>query len=262
MSRPTSSPEFTPAWEITTARLSAWRNRTKNIPTGKSIFIWIRAWTACGICPVFRTCCSVSAFQRRRARTPAEEGAAGLCGVAVGRRRREHSFDFGHRSHFCCQLRSINARQRFCTDFGVLVIHMSDKRGAFNRSMQRRTETLEASLRRGFFGPSTRHSEKWARQPDLQQRVRGRGMRGRPREVLELPKNRLEMHATHRFLYFFVGGGYFSNIFETLFSIRATYLSGLSVSVSSAIPHQTAFFNCGSTSSTTRVPCFTSGLLR
>jgi hypothetical protein len=142
----------------------------------------------------------VSAFQRRRARTPAEEGAAGLCGVAVGRRRREHSFDFGHRSHFCCQLRSINARQRFCTDFGVLVIHMSDKRGAFNRSMQRRTETLEASLRRKFFGPSTRHSEKWARQPDLQQRVRGRGMRGRPREVLELPKNRLEMHATHQFL--------------------------------------------------------------
>ncbi len=44
----TSLPEFILAWENTNARWNTCRNATKNIPTGSSIFIWIRAWMVCG----------------------------------------------------------------------------------------------------------------------------------------------------------------------------------------------------------------------
>ena len=62
---PTSLPESASAWGTTTARLNTWKNRTKNTPTGSSIFIWIRAWTPCVPARVFRTCCGAWAFPHR-----------------------------------------------------------------------------------------------------------------------------------------------------------------------------------------------------
>ena len=65
-------------WEKTSARWNTWRNAMKSIPTGLSIFIRIRAWTACGRAQPSRTYCVGSVFQIWWPPLPSERNQGGV----------------------------------------------------------------------------------------------------------------------------------------------------------------------------------------